>query len=137
MLDVACGEGYGASRPARKASRVVGVDISAETIAHARSTYRAANIDFLEGSADRLQIEGEAIFDPVTSSETIEHIPEDAQVRFLDEIKRVIKPTGACVLSSPNKYEYSDKTIPKILIILKSYMLINQWASSAGGFASS
>jgi SAM-dependent methyltransferase len=111
VLDVACGEGYGASRLARKASRVVGVDISPEAVAHARSTYAAdsANLEFLEGSADRLPFQGEAIFDLVTSFETIEHIPEDAQVRFLDEIKRVIKPSGVCVISSPNKSEYSDK----------------------------
>lgn len=123
VLDVACGEGYGASRLARKASRVVGVDISAEAIAHARSAYGAANIDFIEGSADRLPIEGEAIFDLVTSFETIEHIPEDAQVRFLDEIKRVIKPTGACVVSSPNKYEYSDKNNTKNPYHLKEFQV--------------
>ena len=40
-------------------------------------------------------------------SKPIEHIHEQAE--FLDEIKRVLKPDGVLILSSPNKAEYSDK----------------------------
>lgn len=36
VLDVACGEGYGSSFMAEVASSVVGVDISAEAVQHAR-----------------------------------------------------------------------------------------------------
>ena len=39
VLDLACGEGYGADLLARTASSVVGVDISEAAIAHARARY--------------------------------------------------------------------------------------------------
>jgi SAM-dependent methyltransferase len=43
----------------------------------------------------------------VVSFETIEHIV--AQEPFLDEIRRVLRPDGLLILSSPNKAEYSDR----------------------------
>ena len=38
--------------------------------------------------------------------ETVEHIHE--QKEFLDEIRRVLKPAGLLIMSSPNRAEYSD-----------------------------
>jgi 2-polyprenyl-3-methyl-5-hydroxy-6-metoxy-1,4-benzoquinol methylase len=38
VLDVACGEGYGSALLARGASRVTGVDISPEAVAHAQKS---------------------------------------------------------------------------------------------------
>ena len=39
VLDAACGEGYGSALMARAGARVLGVDISDETVAHARQRY--------------------------------------------------------------------------------------------------
>ena len=39
VADVACGEGYGSALLAESAATVVGIDIDAATLAHARSTY--------------------------------------------------------------------------------------------------
>ena len=107
VLDVACGEGYGSAMMSRRANSVSGVDISADAIAHARSTYaNRANLQFFEASCVKLPFAA-AEFDRVVSFETIEHIAEQAE--FLDEIKRVLKPDGVLILSCPNKAEYSDK----------------------------
>ncbi|HMA32703.1 MAG TPA: class I SAM-dependent methyltransferase, partial [Casimicrobiaceae bacterium] len=55
VLDVACGEGYGCVLLAAVAAHVVGVDVDARTLAHARRTYSATpNVDFVEGSAAAL-----------------------------------------------------------------------------------
>src|SRR6059058_6131922 len=43
VLDMACGEGYGADALARKAASVVGVDANPEAHEHAQLRYRRAN----------------------------------------------------------------------------------------------
>jgi SAM-dependent methyltransferase len=107
VLDVACGAGYGSALLSRQARRVVGADISAEAIAQAREVYAAApNLEFRQADCAALPFP-DGSFDAVVSFETIEHI--DAQPTFLDEVRRVLRPEGLFVLSSPNKLEYSDR----------------------------
>ena len=103
VLDIACGEGYGANLLAVVASKVIGVDLDAGTIAHARAKYQRRNLHFAEGSCTEIPCEDHSI-DLVASFETIEHISQhDA---FLSEIKRVLAPGGILVISSPHKAEY-------------------------------
>ena len=107
VLDVACGEGYGSALLARRAARVVGIDVAQEAVEHARRTYAdAANLEFVRASCSRLPLP-DASVDLAVSFETIEHI--DAQREFVDELARVVKPGGLLLLSCPNKVEYSDK----------------------------
>jgi ubiquinone/menaquinone biosynthesis C-methylase UbiE len=107
VLDVACGEGYGAALLARSAQSVVGADISREAVAHARSEYASlANLSFVEAPCTRLPL-ADASIDLAVSFETVEHIAE--QEAFLDELARVLAPGGVLLISSPNKVEYSDK----------------------------
>ena len=107
VLDVASGEGYGSALMATVASSVNGVDVSAAAVAHAAQAYAdRKNLQFTEGSCAKLPF-ADASFDAVVSFETIEHIVEQAE--FLDEIKRLLKPTGLLIISSPNRAEYSDK----------------------------
>jgi 2-polyprenyl-3-methyl-5-hydroxy-6-metoxy-1,4-benzoquinol methylase len=106
VLDVASGEGYGSALMATRALSVAGIDISPDAVAHAGAMYaKQRNLTFAEGSCAKLPF-ANASFDAVVSFETIEHIAE--QDDFLDEIKRVLKPAGLLVLSSPNRAEYSD-----------------------------
>jgi SAM-dependent methyltransferase len=106
VLDVACGEGYGAAMLAENANSVVGVDISTGAIRHAIGRYGGrANLAFIAASCDRLPFP-DASFDLVTSFETIEHI--ETQQAFIAEIARVLRPGGVLLLSSPNKRLYSD-----------------------------
>ncbi|HSJ97670.1 MAG TPA: methyltransferase domain-containing protein, partial [Myxococcota bacterium] len=107
VLDVACGEGYGAAMLARVAAHVTGVDVSEPAIAHARSAYaQVGNAAFVAASCTRMPLP-DASFDVAVSFETLEHIGE--QEAFLDELARVLKPGGVLLLSSPNKAEYSDR----------------------------
>lgn len=107
VLDVACGEGYGAALLARHAARVTGIDISPQAVAHAQNAYAAlANADFVCAPCRRLPL-ADASIDLAVSFETIEHITEQAE--FLDELARVLAPEGVLILSCPNKLEYSDK----------------------------
>ncbi|HEL5401424.1 class I SAM-dependent methyltransferase [Stenotrophomonas maltophilia] len=104
VLDVACGEGYGSRILSNAASSVVGVDISAEAVAHAQGKYARGSLEFVEASAASLPLPDDS-FDVVVSFETIEH--HDQHEEMLSEIRRVLRPGGLLVLSSPNKQYYS------------------------------
>lgn len=105
VLDIACGDGYGAAMLARHAAQVTGVDIDTPTVERARGKYVADNLRFLQGSATDIPLDDDSV-DLVVSFETIEHLME--QDRMLYEIRRVLRPEGFLLISSPDKYEYSD-----------------------------
>ncbi len=100
VLDIACGEGYGSLILSKYASSVIGVDIDSECIEFAQSKYVRENIKFLKGSCDEIPVESLSI-DVVVSFETIEH--HDQHDEMLEEIKRILKPDGILIISSPNK----------------------------------
>jgi len=107
VLDVACGEGYGTALLARDAVRVVGIDISPESIAHARAAYaNVPNARFECASCTKLPLP-DASVDVAVTFETIEHIEE--QHAFVAELARVLRPSGILLLSCPNKLEYTDR----------------------------
>jgi ubiquinone/menaquinone biosynthesis C-methylase UbiE len=110
-LDVACGEGYGSHIMAQVAQRVVAVDVNAELIQHARSKYMtdaAGRLEFHAGSAAKIPVKDDNIFDVAVSFETIEHLNDRNQSSFLSEIKRLLKRDGLFIISTPDKLHYSD-----------------------------
>jgi ubiquinone/menaquinone biosynthesis C-methylase UbiE len=105
VLDIASGEGYGSNILANYAEKVTGVDISSEAIAHAQKVYHRNNLEYIQGNATKIPLTDKSI-DVVVSFETIEHLEE--QERMMEEICRVIKTEGILIISSPDKYYYSD-----------------------------
>ncbi|WP_329953643.1 methyltransferase domain-containing protein [Stenotrophomonas sepilia] len=107
VLDVASGEGYGSAMLASRARSVCGVDISHEAVDHAAGRYSAqTNLKYLQGSAAAIPLADDSV-DVVVSFETIEHLME--QEEMMAEIRRVLRPDGVLVMSSPNKEVYSDR----------------------------
>ncbi|MGA2843262.1 MAG: methyltransferase domain-containing protein, partial [Steroidobacteraceae bacterium] len=106
ILDIASGEGYGAALLASRAVFVTGVDIAEDAVAHAREKYHLPNLEFRVGSCSKIPL-GDGAVDFVVSFETIEHHAEHEQM--LSEIKRVLKPGGMVLVSSPDKAIYTDK----------------------------
>ncbi len=107
VLDAACGEGYGSHVLAQKAKSVTGVDISDQTINHASQTYRKSNLKYVACDVLKLDFPTNS-FDVVVSFETLEHLAEHDEL--VKEFKRVLKPDGVLLISTPDKQEYSDKT---------------------------
>jgi GT2 family glycosyltransferase/SAM-dependent methyltransferase len=106
VLDIASGEGYGSNLLSSVAHTVTGIDISGEAVQHARATYSVKNnLMFMQGSATKIDLP-DYVFDVVISFETIEHLAE--QSKMLSEIRRVLKPTGVLLISSPNRPIYSE-----------------------------
>jgi SAM-dependent methyltransferase len=106
VLDAACGEGYGTALMATGASFVTGVDISDTVVEHATARYPSDNLEFIVSDCLRLPFDDDE-FDCAVSFETLEHM-EDHE-GLLTEFRRVLKPGGFLLLSSPDKAVYSDQ----------------------------
>jgi SAM-dependent methyltransferase len=105
-LDAACGEGYGSAMLSMSATSVEGVDISQQAVGHAKQRYgHLPGVEFQVADCTRLPF-GDEEFDRVVSFETLEHLAEHDEL--LAEFKRVLKPEGCLILSSPDKATYSD-----------------------------
>ena len=108
VLDVACGAGYGTVLLAESAAEVFGVDISEEAVLYAKENYSAKNVNFIAADVEKLPFEND-FFDVVVSFETIEHVDEKKQEKFLSEVKRTLKRDGIFVISTPNKEIYKNR----------------------------
>jgi SAM-dependent methyltransferase len=96
VIDMACGEGYGADVLARAAAEVVGVDANPEAHDHARARYRRPNLRF-----ERALVEDfSAPCDAVVFLQTIEHVQAPSAV--LDHFVSLLSPGGAVYVSTPN-----------------------------------
>jgi ubiquinone/menaquinone biosynthesis C-methylase UbiE len=105
VLDIACGEGYGSNLMSDNAAHVYGVDIDNIIIQEAKLKYKKENLEFINGSATEIPVEDNSI-DIVVSFETLEH--HDKHHEMMLEIKRVLKVNGILIISTPDKFYYSD-----------------------------
>lgn len=108
VLDVACGEGYGARLLLEWGAReVVGLDISPDAIATATRQFGGKNVAFLVGDAGSLETALADVepFDLLVSFETVEHLarPDD----FLAALPGLLAPDGVIVISCPNDPAYA------------------------------
>lgn len=106
ILDIASGEGYGSFMLAEYAKKVIGIDISTESIKHASEKYKKENLEFLVGDCSIIPLPNDSI-DLIVSFETIEH--HDKHLQMLLEFKRVLRRGGIVIISSPDKLNYSIK----------------------------
>jgi GT2 family glycosyltransferase/SAM-dependent methyltransferase len=103
VLDAASGEGYGSAILAAAGAAVTGVEIDLQTVEAARRRYPATT--FVQADAAALPFE-DGCFEVVTSFETLEHVAEPT--RMLDEFRRVLKPGGLLIVSTPDKTTYNS-----------------------------
>jgi SAM-dependent methyltransferase len=104
VLDVASGEGYGSALLAQVARSVVGVEYSEATVDCAADNFVRPNLRFVQGDARALPL-ADGCVDTVVSFETIEHF--DRQDAFVREVRRVLRPDGMFIVSTPDRDVYS------------------------------
>ena len=104
MLDLASGEGYGAHLMSSVAAQVFGIEsVPGRSLTLNRgitaTTWNSwlAVVRFCQLADDSIDL--------VVSFETIEHIRD--QEEMLDEIRRVLKPEGSLLLSTPDRDVYT------------------------------
>ena len=98
VLDVASGAGFGLALLEHSGAWPVGVDYSAHALADVRERQPCAAL--VRADAARLPFADES-FDVVVSFETIEHVADACAL--VRAIRRVLKPGGLLVLSTPNR----------------------------------
>jgi SAM-dependent methyltransferase len=99
VVDMACGEGYGAAVLADAAAEVVGVDANPEAFEHARLRYRASNLRFERALVE--QFTDGAPYDVIVFLQTIEHV-EDPR-GLLARFRSLIAPGGVLYVTTPNR----------------------------------
>lgn len=104
ILDAGCGTGYGTAELAGAAS-VTGIDIAAEAVEHARSRYGSERVRFVQGSCETLPF-SDGAFDLLVAFEVIEHL--DGWQDMLSEARRVLRPGGVLLVSTPNRDYYAE-----------------------------
>ncbi|MDP4098589.1 class I SAM-dependent methyltransferase [Paenibacillus sp. P96] len=101
VLDAACGAGYGSKMMSEAgATHVTGVDISEESLIHARKDYNSSNIKFSYGDVNKLPFK-DSSFEVIVSFETIEHIRDGSH--WIREATRLLKEDGLFLVSTPNR----------------------------------
>ena len=99
ILDVACGDGYGTDIIALRDVTITGADLVEEVIEAARQLRpKRDNMTFEVQDVLDLTYD-DLTFDVILSMETIEHIPDEN--RYLKELRRVLKPGGRLIISTP------------------------------------
>ncbi len=102
VLEAGCGEGYGADLLAGVARTVLGLDYDVLTAAHVARRYPRVGV--ARANLVALPV-GDGSIDVVVSLQVIEHLWE--QERFLRECRRVLRPGGALLVSTPNRITFS------------------------------
>lgn len=104
VLDAACGMAYGTNMLMDAgATAVVGVDLDPDLLAEVRPVAREG-VTFEVADLRKLPFDDDE-FDLITCFEAIEHVPDPEIV--LDELRRVLRPEGLVVLSTPNRDVYA------------------------------
>lgn len=100
VLDAACGSGYGSSILATKAKQVIALDFSDHAIQYAQKNHLKKNIIFKKADLGKKTELADNSIDMVVCFETLEHILD--QDVMLTEFKRVLKPDGKLIISTPD-----------------------------------
>jgi 2-polyprenyl-3-methyl-5-hydroxy-6-metoxy-1,4-benzoquinol methylase len=98
VLEMACGEGYGADLLSGVAGTVHAVDANPEAYEHARLRYVRPNLTFERGLVEELGEPG--AYDAVSFLQTIEHVFHPDEV--LHHFKTLLAPGGTAYITTPN-----------------------------------
>lgn len=103
VLDAGCGVGYGVEILASAGANVIGVDIDAGAVEEARRRFGERAETIAQGDLRDMWFDDDS-FDLIVCFETIEHMDDAEQA--LAEFRRVLRPDGLLLVSSPNPDVY-------------------------------
>jgi SAM-dependent methyltransferase len=104
LFDAGCGDGQFLHLMKENGWQGTGVDFDAAAIETGKKNY---GVDLKVGDFQTVPIE-ESAFDAVTMSHVIEHVPDP--IACLDKCRRLLKPGGRLVVSTPNVRSLGHQT---------------------------
>lgn len=112
---------------------VVGVDIAESMAAKARELNRHGDrVEYRANAVDNLSIFDDASFDFIYSSISLQHIPPDANRRYVAEFMRLLRPGGIAVFQVPNGKDVQPGSFQAWLYRLQRQTLRRWWKSLRG-----
>ena len=109
ILDVACGIGRMARFIAPRVRQYVGVDFSGGMIEKAKARYIGHNnVSFFHNDGRTLDVLGGMTFDLAICYLAFQHMTKTITKSYVDEVHRVLKPSGIFVTDVPRLEYYKD-----------------------------
>lgn len=109
-LDVGCGAGPGLRYLASRGVDAVGIDASLYALKEARALVTSRGL--VQTDARGTMPFRDGVFGLVVASEVIEHLPDG--VPFLRECRRLLRPGGVLLLTTPNLWDIRRLTKPMV-----------------------
>jgi len=97
VLDIGFGEGYGSTTLVEAGAVYSGIEIDPEIVEHARARY-GESFDTYDGTTITAP---DGSFDLVLAFQMIAYL--DDPLPWLSEVRRVLTPTGAALITTPNR----------------------------------
>jgi ubiquinone/menaquinone biosynthesis C-methylase UbiE/spore coat polysaccharide biosynthesis protein SpsF (cytidylyltransferase family) len=142
VLDIACGDGYGCRILSEQVGQVLGIDINEALIANNNQKNGQGNIRYAVDNAFGLSLDDGAVTG-ATAMELIEHLPVDQVDTFVREVRRVVKPGGAFICSTPQNshgeipvvpWHVREYSVPELRAILsRHFQSVKILSSKSGG----
>ncbi|MFD2168142.1 class I SAM-dependent methyltransferase [Thalassotalea euphylliae] len=128
-LDIACADGYGVRMMSPHLKESHGADLDPESVEFAKKHCDQNNTEYFVQDITKMSFDDES-YDAVTSFETLEHVPDH---ECLKEVKRILKPGGVFVLSTPqnsighipvNSCHLIEYTLQDLLDLVGQYFMV-------------
>lgn len=105
VLEVGCNDGYGLLKMVNRSpeTKFYGIDIMHFLIQRGMKKNYPKNISLSVMDACNMNGFTDRMFDAAISHHMIEHIDTADQIRFLNEVWRVLRPGGQLFISTPNR----------------------------------
>lgn len=103
VLEVGCGDAFGAPIVAQAVHNIICTDIDPETLARNRDLCHHHNINFIEHDFTQHKWGAPLKVDAVYAIDVIEHIHGHESPAFFRNVLRLINPHGMMIVGTPNK----------------------------------
>ena len=100
VLEIGCGDGYGANMLADSGARITALDIDTPTINFARHKYKKDNLSFDTYNGKDIPFQDHS-FDLILSFQVIEHVSDIDS--YFHVISQLLKPQGIFLITTPNR----------------------------------
>lgn len=112
VLDFGCGPGFLISRLLEAGWSVTGVDYSSQSVERTRARYAGrSGFEGVEHIVSLPTKMAAGSFDAAFLIETMEHLDAEHATSILTELRRLLKPGGKLVVTTPNEERLDDKMV--------------------------